>query len=293
MKQGIIFLSALAMVACNKSSDFAAMGTFEATTITVSAESTGKIEAFSVIEGGEVKANSPVGIIDTIQLGLQRQQLERQFVAIVGSKPNVQKQVKTIREQIAKQEKERTRVQNLLHDGAATQKQLDDIESAIAVLNSQLESTLSTLAGSTTSIEENANAVRLQIAQVSDKIKKCQISSPISGTVLVKYAEAGEFVAPGKPLMKVADLSKMYLRVYYTSEQLADVRIGDTVTVVADFGANAQREYSGIISWIAAESEFTPKSIQTKESRANLVYAAKISVANDGYLKIGLSGYVK
>ena len=161
------------------------------------------------------------------------------------------------------------------------------------MLQGKLEATLSTLDNNTTSINENANALQLQIAQIDDKIKKCGISSPISGTVLVKYAEVGEFVATGKPLLKVADLSNMILRAYFTSEQLADLQIGTEVPVIADFGGDAQREYTGKITWIAAESEFTPKSIQTKNSRANLVYAVKISVPNDGNLKIGFSGYVK
>lgn len=293
MKKILFLTSLVALTACQHSNKFSAMGTFEATEITISAESTGRICEFTATEGGEIQANTIVGRIDTIQLGLQKQQLERQLAAIVGSKPNVQKQVKSIKEQIAKQESERNRVRNLLNDGAATQKQLDDIESSISVLQGQLEATLSTLDNNTTSINENANALQLQIAQIDDKIKKCGISSPISGTVLVKYAEVGEFVATGKPLLKVADLSNMILRAYFTSEQLADLQIGTEVPVIADFGGDAQREYIGKISWIAAESEFTPKSIQTKNSRANLVYAVKISVPNDGNLKIGFSGYVK
>ena len=197
-----------------------------------------------------------------------------------------------MREQIAKQRSEQTRVENMLRDGAATTKQLDDIQAQIRILEGQLTAMLSTLNSNSATIESNVEALEAQIALLDDRIEKCRIVSPIDGTVLLKYVEAGELATPGKPLMKIADLNNIYLRAYFTSDQLADIALGDTVTVTADFGGDELIDYTGRIAWISAESEFTPKSIQTKDSRANLVYAVKIYVENDGRIKIGHYGKV-
>jgi HlyD family secretion protein len=200
--------------------------------------------------------------------------------------------VASLREQIAKQKSELRRVENMLRDGAATQKQYDDIEAQIKILEGQLQATLSTLDKNTATINSNSAALEAQIEALDDRIAKCRIVSPVNGTVVVKYAEAGELATVGKPLMKIADLDKIFLRAYFTSDQLAEVNIGDEVTVVADFGGDERYDYTGRIAWISPESEFTPKTIQTKDSRANLVYAVKIAVENDGRLKIGLAGEV-
>ena len=189
--------------------------------------------------------------------------------------------------------RELQRVESLLGDGAATSKQRDDIQSQINVLQDQLSATLSTLDKNTSSINNNATALEAQIAALDDLLSKCRIISPINGTVLVKYAQAGELAAMGKPLMKVADLSQIYLRAYFTSDQLAHLNLGNEVTVTADFGADQRYDYKGKVVWISSESEFTPKTIQTKDTRANLVYAVKIAVKNDGRLKVGLAGEVK
>jgi HlyD family secretion protein len=212
--------------------------------------------------------------------------------ALLNSRPDVKKQVASLKEQISKQKSELLRVENMLRDGAATQKQRDDIDAHIRVLEGQLEAALSTLSKNAASLNNSSSALEAQIAALDDRIAKCSIASPINGTVLVKYAEAGEFATVGKPLMKVADMEKIYLRAYFTSDQLADIHLGDTVTVVADFGGDKRYDYEGRVSWIASEGEFTPKTIQTKDSRANLVYAVKIAVKNDGRLKIGLAGEV-
>ena len=211
----------------------------------------------------------------------------------MSSLPDKEKQVASLRRQLAKQRAELQRVKNMLSDGAATTKQRDDIEAQITILEGQLSATLSTLDNNTSTINENATALEAQIAALDDRIAKCNISSAVGGTVLIKYAEAGEFTTIGKPLMKVADLENIYLRAYLTSCQLANVNLGDEVSVIADFGGDERYDYKGRVAWISAESEFTPKSIQTKDSRANLVYAVKIAVKNDGRLKIGLSGEVK
>lgn len=290
----IAYIATLLLIAsCGKESEFDAQGTFEATEIIVSAEATGRILCFDVEEGSTVEAGNIVGAIDSIQLHLQRRQLIAQQSALLSSRPDVKKQVASIREEIAKQKSELARVENMLRDGAATQKQYDDIWAHIRILEGKLEAALSTLDKNTSSINGNSVAIEAQIAALDDRIAKCRINSPVSGTLLVKYAQAGELASPGKPLMKVANLDEIFLRAYFTSEQLADITLGDAVTVIADFGGDERYSYEGRITWIASESEFTPKSIQTRDSRANLVYAVKIAVKNDGRLKIGLAGEVK
>lgn len=286
-------LLSLLAVGCGNRDDFDATGTFEATEVTVSAEANGRILCFDVEEGDSVEAAVPVGAIDTVQLYLQKLQLERQVASARSNRPDVRKQATALREQIAQQQTERRRVENLLKDGAATTKQLDDIDAQLKILQGQLDALLSTLHNNLASIDENSSAIELQIAQIEDRLSKCRIVSPVGGTVLAKYAEAGELAAVGRPLMKVADLGQVYLRAYFTSEQLSSLRLGQQVTVTADFGGDVRIDYPGRITWIASESEFTPKSIQTRNSRANLVYAVKIAVKNDGRLKLGLYGEVK
>lgn len=280
-------------MSCGTEAEFDAQGSFEATEVVVSAEAAGRILWFDAEEGTAVEPGVRIGQIDTLQLDLQRRQLEAQQAALLASRPDIRAQAAALREQIAKQERELTRVQNLLRDGAATTKQRDDIEAQIRILQSQLSAALSSLDKSTVTIDGNAAVVETQIAALDDRITRCRIASPIAGVVLTKYAEAGELAAVGKPLLKVADLEHLYLRAYFTSEQLAAIRVGDAVTVTADFGGDQRYDYEGRITWISPESEFTPKTIQTRDSRANLVYAAKIAVQNDGRLKIGLAGEVR
>jgi HlyD family secretion protein len=283
---------ALLAISCTKEAEFDAQGIFEATEVVVSSEATGRILNFDIEEGMAIAANQTVGTIDSLQLHLQRKQLVAQQSALLASRPDVKKQVAALREQIAKQKTELRRVDNMLRDGAATQKQKDDIEAQIKILEWKLEAQLSTLDKNTSTINGNSVVLEAQIAALDDRISKCRIISPVGGTVLVKYAEAGELASAGKPLMKIADLKNIYLRAYFTSDQLANVKLGDEVKVVADFGGEERYDYIGRVAWISSESEFTPKTIQTKDSRANLVYAVKIAVENDGRLKIGLAGEV-
>ena len=292
MKKVLYIAVSLLAIACSKEAEFDAQGTFEATEVVVSSEATGRILNFDIEEGMTIVANQAVGTIDSLQLHLQRKQLLAQQSALLTSRPDVKKQVASLREQIVKQKSELRRVENMLSDGAATQKQKDDIEAQIKILEGQLEATLSTLSKNTSTINDNSVALEAQIAALDDRISKCRILSSVGGTVLVKYAEAGELASVGKPLMKIADLKNIYLRAYFTSDQLANIKLGDDVKVVADFGGEERYEYTGRVAWISSESEFTPKTIQTKDSRANLVYAVKIAVENDGRLKIGLAGEV-
>lgn len=293
MKRIVCIAAAALAMSCGTEAEFDAQGSFEATEVVVSAEAAGRILWFDAEEGTAVEPGVRIGQIDTLQLDLQRRQLLAQQAALLASRPDIRAQAAALREQIAKQERELTRVQNLLRDGAATTKQRDDIEAQIRILQSQLSAALSSLDKSTVTIDGNAAVVEAQIAALDDRITRCRIASPIAGVVLTKYAETGELAAVGKPLLKVADLEHLYLRAYFTSEQLAAIRVGDAVTVTADFGGDQRYDYEGRITWISPESEFTPKTIQTRDSRANLVYAAKIAVQNDGRLKIGLAGEVR
>ena len=293
MKRIAYILPLFLMSACQEVAEYDAQGTFEATEVTLSAESNGRIHHFDVNEGDVVQSGVVVGAIDSIQIFQQRKQLIAQQAALLNSRPDKEKQVAAIKQQIATANRELQRVESLLGDGAATSKQRDDIKAQINLLQDQLSATLSTLDKNTSSINNNATALEAQIAALDDMLNKCRIISPINGTVLVKYAQAGELATIGKPLMKVADLSQIYLRAYFTSDQLAHLNLGNEVTVTADFGGDQRYDYKGKVAWISSESEFTPKTIQTKDTRANLVYAVKIAVKNDGRLKVGLSGEVK
>lgn len=291
----IILLSATALImaSCQSKPAYDATGIFEATTVTVSAETSGKILSLDITEGDTVRAGRCVAVVDTTLLVLQGKQIESQQSSAENSSPDIAAQAASLRSQIAHQQNECERIARLLADGAATQKQSDDANAALRTLRAQLDGLLSTLVKNKNSISDNAVALQYQREQIDEQIAKSSIKSPIDGMVLSKYAEAGEYATPGRQLFKVANLNDIYLRSYFTANQLADLRIGQKVTVIADFGGDEQFEYPGTISWIAQESEFTPKSIQTNDSRANLVYAVKVAVKNDGRLKLGQYGEVR
>lgn len=294
MKKSFLYVTmAIIASSCHSKPDYDATGIFEATTVTVSAETNGKILSFDISEGDSVKAGQRVAIIDTTLLVLQYKQLQSRQSSTESSSPDIAAQAASLRSQIAHQQNECDRLARLLADGAATQKQSDDADATLRTLRAQLDGLLSTLGKNRSSISDNAVALQYQKEQIGEQIQKSRISAPITGTVLAKYAEAGEYASPGRPLFKVADLNDIYLRSYFTANQLADLKIGQKVTVIADFGGEEQFEYPGRITWIAQESEFTPKSIQTNDTRANLVYAVKIAVKNDGRLKLGQYGEVR
>ena len=294
MKKSLNLIAmALLITACNKTPDYDATGIFEATTVTVSSETTGKILSLDISEGDSIKNGQTIAVIDTTMLVLQQKQLNSQKMSVENSSPDIVAQVSSLRAQIAHQRHECERLGRLLADGATTQKQYDDAQSQLKVLQAQLDALTSSLSNNRNSISDNAVALQYQKEQLEEQIEKSMVKSPLTGTVLIKYAEQGEFATPGKPICKIADLNDIYLRSYFTVSQLADIHIGQNVTVIADFGGDKQYEYPGTITWIAQESEFTPKSIQTKDSRANLVYAVKIAVKNDGRLKLGQYGEVR
>lgn len=286
-----ISLSLLLLNSCGGNKEkFDASGTFEAVEVIVSAEVSGRILLFDIREGQLIEAGQPAGVIDSTQPYLRKKQLEASIAALGSRRMDVSKQLGAARQQIASARHELQRFENLLQANAATQKQVDDLRAQVALLEKQLAAQQSTLNQTNESIDREAEALRLQVSQLEDQLDKCLIRSPGAGTVLVKYAQAGELAVPGKALFKMADTKQMFLRAYVTSSQLTRLQIGQKVQVLADFGEEETRPYEGTITWISEKSEFTPRTIQAREERDNLVYAIKVAVENDGYLKIGMYG---
>jgi len=276
-----IFLSS-----CNSNSDLAdGYGNFEAVETTISAESNGKLLKFSVKEGEELEKGAIVGYIDTIQLALNKEQLAASKNIISSKSKGVLSQIRVLKSQLQTAEISKKRTENLIAANAGTQKQLDDINGKIDVINQQIIS----IETQNATILNELKSIDVQIKQIEDQIQKSILTNPVKGTVLVKYAEPNEITSFGKPLFKIADLSNMQLRVYISETQLSSIKIGQNVTVKID-ADESMKHYEGIITWVASEAEFTPKIIQTKEERVNLVYAIKIDVKNDGSLKIGMPG---
>ena len=292
MKKTVIAIAAFTLLvsACdNKEKEFDATGIFEATEVTVSAEATGRLMTFDISEGKLVEAHQQVGLIDTVQLQLKAQQISATRESFAEQRPDISAQIAATRQQLSKAELEQKRTAALFADGAATRKQTDDASNAVRVLQGQLKAQISALSNSTRSLNSQVSGAEIQRLQILDQLKKCHITSPIAGTVLEKYAEQGEFATIGKPLFKVADTRHMFITAYITSRQLAQVKLGQRVKVFSD----TRRSYSGTVTWISPNAEFTPKSILTDDERADIVYAVKIAVINDGYLKMGMYGEVK
>ena len=294
MKNVIVLMAVIAFAACSGGGDeHDATGMFEATEVIVSAEQTGKLLYFDVDEGDVLAKGQQVGLVDTVQLQLRAMQLGATKEAYASQRPDIKKQIAATRQQLAKAELEVKRYSALVRDNAANRKQLDDAESSVRVLRRQLDAQLSQLNNTTGSLNRQMDAAEIQRRQVIDNLEKCRVKSPIGGTVLDKYAEAGEYATPGKPLFKIADVADMKLRAYVDAPQLTSLKVGQPVKVYADFGEDGNREYKGVIEWISDKAEFTPKTIQTRDERANLVYAVKIAVKNtDGLIKIGMYGEV-
>jgi len=295
MKKITILASvALMMSACGgNEKEYDATGTFEATETNVFAEQSGALLTFSVNEGDSIEANKEVGLIDTTQVWLKIQQLGATKEVYQSQKPDMEAQIAATRQQLAKAQEEEQRYKELVADGAAPSKMLDDASNQVKVLQKQLAAQQSALSTSTRSLDKQMAATDVQVSQLRDQLRKCHIVTPTKGTVLEKYVERGEFVAIGKPLFKMADTEAMYLRAYVTSAQLQNIRLGQQVKVFADYGDGQRKEYDGTISWISSRSEFTPKTILTDNERADLVYAVKVAIKNDGYVKIGMYGEVK
>lgn len=295
MRYLILFLASLFIFSsCGKKKfNHNASGVFEATEVVVSAKTTGVIEEFDLKEADLLTEGQCLGHIDTTQLYLKKLQLLASAKAIEGKRPDIHVQVSSLKEQIAKAQLERQRIQNLLKDGAATQKQLDDINSQLSVLNKSLSAQLNTLSKSVNTLNEESNVYQIQAAQIDDMLEKSRIINPINGTVLNKYAEEKEVANQGRALYKIANLEQVYLRAYVVSPQLGSIQLGQGATVYINGSDNRQRTYRGKVAWISDKAEFTPKTIQTQDERENLVYAVKIAVENnDGLIKIGMYGDV-
>ena len=280
MKKFIAMASAaLMLAACGKSEkEYDATGTFEATETTISAEQNGTLLTFAVNEGDEIEAGREVGLIDTTQTWLKLQQAQATQAVYQSQKPDIEKQTSATRQQLAKAQAEQQRYKELVADGAAPSKMLDDVTNQVQVLQRQLAAQLSSLSTNTNALSKQMAATEVQIDQLRDQLRKCHITAPLKGVVLEKYAERGEFVAVGKPLFKMADMEEVYIRAYVTSAQLQDIRTGQQVKVFADYGNGQKKEYDGVVSWISSRSEFTPKTILTDDERADLVYALKVRV---------------
>lgn len=289
-----VVLAAISLASCGEQEmKYDATGTFEATEVTVSAEQNGRLLQCDAVEGDSLAAGRQVALIDTVQLYLKARQIGATRLVYAAQRPDREKQMAATRQQLAKAREEYDRFAVLVKDGAANRKALDDARSQVQVLQRQLEAQRSTLTTSTNSLEAQMGTADIQQLQVADQLRKCHVLAPISGTVLEKYAEQGEYATVGKPLFKMADTGQMFLRAYITSAQLRHVRVGQQVTVFADYGNRERQAYPGKVTWISAKSEFTPKTILTDDERADLVYAVKIAVKNDGYVKIGMYGGVK
>ena len=288
-----IALTTILLSCSNGNGDFDATGTFESDEVIVSSEAMGKLLKFDVEEGSILKQNQVVGLVDTTQLCLKKKQLQANIRAVLVKQPDIPTQLAAIQEQIATAEREKKRIENLVKEDAATTKQLDDINSQLDVLNKQYDATKSSLTITKQGIQNEALPLIAQVEQIQDQINKSIITNPIDGTVLTRYAMQDEITSSGKALYKIANLSEMILRAYINGDQLGQVKLDQKVKVYVDKGDGKQNELEGTIYWVSSKAEFTPKTIQTKDERANLVYAIKVRVKNDGYIKIGMYGEVK
>ena len=284
----------VAFVSCgSKDKEYDATGVLEATEVTVFAEQSGTLTSFDVNEGDVIDKGKEAGLIDTTQIWLKIQQAGATKSVYQSQKPDMEKQIAATRQQLAKAKQDQQRYKELVADGAAPSKMLDDANNQVAVLQKQLDAQISSLNTQLSTLNSQLSTVEVQVDQLLDQLRKCHIQSPIDGTVLEKYVEQGEFVATGKPLFKVADTENMFIRAYVTSAQLQNIKVGQKAKVFADYGDGQRKEYEGTVSWISSRSEFTPKTILTDDERADLVYALKVAIKNDGYVKIGMYGEVK
>ena len=278
------------LMACHTNNDTAdAYGNFEAEAVIVSAETPGKILELNIDKGDKIEADYSAALIDTVQLHLHLLQLDAQQTAVAAKRQSIQSQIAVFQEQKTNLKINEERIKKMLKDGAATQKQLDDIQGQISVIDKQIDNTKTQF----TLINKEQEVLETQKASVSDKLNRCNIKSPVSGTILETYAEQGELTTAGKALFKIADISELELKVYVSGAQLPHVKLGQQLDVLVDKNSTENQHFSGTITWISSEAEFTPKIIQTKEERVKLVYAVKVTVKNNGTLKIGMPGEVR
>ena len=288
-----LLLLTIGFVSCKeKSKQFDASGSFEALETMIATEANGKILQLNIEEGQQLDSGQVIGYIDSTQLHLSKLQLTQNKKAILSGRPDANVQVEYLKKELANAEIDRNRTETLVKGGVASQKQLDDANAKIATLQANIKAQQSSLKISTSSINEQGNTFDVQTKEINDQLTKCVIINPIKGMVLTKYAQQYEMAVLGKPIYKIADISTIILRAYITGDQLQQVKVGQKIKVFTDDGKGGFKETEGVITWVNEKSEFTPKTIQTKNERANLVYAIKVNVKNDGYLKIGMYGQV-
>jgi HlyD family secretion protein len=290
MKTKDLFLfMAIVLASCSNNNDLSdAYGNFEVDDVIISAEATGKLQFFIAEEGQKLAAGERVAVIDTTDFVLKKNQLIAQQKATSSKIENIKSQIEVQNQQLANLNTDKDRIEKLLKDGAATQKQIDDINGQIQLINRQISSTSTQY----TSVRSELEVFSTQIDQVNESIRKCSIFNPLEGIVLETFTEPNEIAVFGKALYKIADMNQMILRVYVSGDQLPSIKLGQEVQVLIDKDQKTNRSLTGQVSWISESAEFTPKIIQTKEERVNLVYAVKVKVKNDGSLKIGMPGEV-
>lgn len=272
--------------------EFDACGQIEATEVVVSAENNGKIFQLNIEEGDVLEKGSTVGCIDSIPLYLQKRELEEKRLSLESKIIDLDKQLAPMKANLENLKRDFYRYTTLLVKDAATQKQVDDIESQIKVVERNIDAQKQTYEKTNSNIAKEIDMLGVQIEQKKDLLMKCRITSPINGTVMTKYAEEGEMVTTGKPVFKIADMDNVYVKAYFTTAQLSEVKLGDIVEVTVEDGTDSPRQYKGKIRWISDQAEFTPKNIQAKDEKADMVYASKIALHNDGFLRIGMYAYV-
>lgn len=294
MKSGLVF-AALALVAagCGKNIEYDACGQVDATQVTVSAENAGRVLSMAVEEGEVVTAGQLLGALDSVQTYLQIMELRERIAGSSSRLVDIKKQGQPNLSQLENLQSEYERYSKLLEGNATTRKQVDDLTDKIAVLKAQIAAQTQSWERGNASVRSEVQGYEIQLARLEDQLAKCRIVAPVSGTVLTRYAETGEFVTLGKPLFKVADLDQTYVRAYFSSAQLSGLKLNDTVTVIPDDGTASPKRIQGRVIWISEQSEFTPKNIQTRDERADLVYAVKVAVPNDGTLRLGMYAYVR
>lgn len=281
------------LAGCRNDIDFDACGQIDAEQVTVSAEASGRILSLNVREGDVLNAGQMVGAVDSVQTSLQIRELEQRRDGARSRLIDIDRQQAPQKDQLANLENDFRRYSSLLANNAATQKQVDDLRSQIDILKSQMAAQKQTWERNNSSVRSEISTYEIQIAEKRDQLAKCRICPPVAGTVLTKYANEGESVTVGKPLFKLADLTETYVRAYFTTSQLSTLKLGDEMKVIPDDGSASPKEYTGRVIWISSQAEFTPKDIQTRDERAELVYAVKVAVPNDGSLRLGMYAYVR
>lgn len=286
-------IASFALVSCKKDIQFDACGQIDAVQVVVSAESAGKILSLDVEEGDKVCEGSILGAIDSMQIFLQIQELRQRTEGAQARLVDIKRQGQPNLNQLASLENDLARYNKLLQNNAATQKQVDDIQDKIAILKAQIDAQNQSWERGNSNVRSEIEVYGIQLAQKEDQLRKCRITVPVSGTVLTKYAEQGESVVSGKPLFKIADMDNIFVRAYFTTAQLAGMKIGDELSVIPDDGSDSPVEYKGRLTWISDQAEFTPKNIQTRDERADMVYAVKVAVPNNGELRLGMYAYIR